>query len=219
MDWKKGIAYDFDGVLGDTEKLQFKKWNIVLKDFGVEISEEEYVRDYCGKSSRTEIPQLLLKRYPQITISQEELVDRTQKVLKKLFETEAKLMPGAKEVLLETSKKFRIAICSGETTEQLEMKLKSVGIAEFFPEEVRSNQEKAGKGKPDPAMYQLAVRQLGLKPTECIAIEDTSVGVESAVAAGLFTIALPNKWTSKQDFSKASLVILEGLPYLLENLL
>jgi len=205
-----GVVFDFDGVLGDTEELQFRKWNLVLKEYGVLITEEEYINNYCGKSSKTEIPELLLKKYPQIPLSQDELVERTQRELRTLFETEAKLVPGALEALRKISAKYKIAICSGENSEQLKMKLDSVRLGEFFSEEVRSDQEKAGKGKPDPAMYILAVKLLGLTPEECVAIEDTASGVISAVTTGLFTIALPNKWTVTQNLSMAERIVTRG---------
>lgn len=55
----EGVVFDFDGVLGDTEVLQYKKWNILLEPYGITIGKEEYIRLYCGKSSATEIPALL----------------------------------------------------------------------------------------------------------------------------------------------------------------
>ena len=214
----KGVVFDFDGVLGDTEILQYKKWNILLKPFGIFISEEEYIKEYCGKSSSTEIPKLLKQKYPQIKMSEKEIAENAAKILKDLFKKEAKLMPNSLDAIKFFKENgFKIAICSGKNQEELEMKLSSVGLSDFFSKEHRVTESDAGFAKPHPAMYELAVKKLGLKPNECIAFEDTYAGIASAKGAGLFVIALPNKFTINQDLSKADIVIKGGWPELLKD--
>lgn len=205
----KGVVFDFDGVLGNTEILQYEKWNLTLKKFGVRISKEEYIKEYCGRSSKTEVPKLIKEKY-KIPVEEEKLAAEAQKHLKILFKRKAKLMPFALKALKKISKKYKIAIASGETNEQLDMKLKSVRLGKFFPEEIRSTEEKAGKGKPFPDMYLLAAKLIKLKPEECLAFEDTEKGVASAKSAGLFVVALPNEFTISQDFSKADRIVLGG---------
>ena len=193
----KGVIFDFDGVIGDTERLQYLKWNILLKPFGIEISPCEYIEKYCGKSSATEIPWLLKRRYPKIIISEEEMAKRASQILKELFKKKARLIPGALRALNWFKKKgFKMAVCSGKDPKELEMKIDSLQLASWFPPENRvSEAEAAGKPKPDPAMYLLACQRIGLLPNECLAFEDTEIGVEAATKAGLYVIALPNKWT------------------------
>ncbi|MDI6591793.1 MAG: HAD family phosphatase [Patescibacteria group bacterium] len=206
----EGVVLDFDGILADTEGLQWKKWNILLEP--IYIDKKEYIADYCGKSSATEIPALLKKRYPQITLSEKEMAEKASQILKELFKKEARLMPGALEALeFFKQKGFKMAVCSAKDPSELEMKLQSVGIAEWFPAENRSTQSEAGgKPKPHPAMYLLACQRLGLKPSQCVAFEDTSAGVESAVNAGFHVIAMPNEWSVGQDFSRAHRIIQGG---------
>jgi len=198
-----------------------EKWNILLKPFGIEISLEEYIQDYCGKSSATEIPQLLKKKYgDKIPYKEEELGEKAGEILKNLFETrEIELMPGAEDALkFFYGRGFKMALCSAKDPEELEMKLRRAKLLNWFPPESRSTQSEAGgQGKPHPAMYKLAVERLGLTPQECIAFEDTSVGVESAVRAELYVIAMPNKYSEKQDFSQANRVIRGGWPSFLKD--
>lgn len=215
----KGVVLDFDGVLADTKGLQYEKWNIALKPFKIEISKEKYISRYCGKSSATEIPELLKKEYPQITLSENELAKKVSEILKELFKKKAKLMPGALEALKWFKQQgFKMAVCSGKDPAELEMKLQSVGIAEWFPSENRSTQSEAGGlPKPHPAMYELAVKRLGLLPNQCVAFEDTHAGVESAVSAGLYVVAMPNEWSRGQNFSRAHRIIQGGWPVFLAN--
>ncbi|MEM5813102.1 MAG: HAD family phosphatase [Candidatus Aenigmatarchaeota archaeon] len=209
MERIRGVVFDFDGVLADTERLQYEKWNLVLKKFGVRISKEEYIRDYVGKSSKNEIPKLLKEKY-EIPISEEELYSESQKFLKTLFEKKARIIPFALKALKKISKRYKIAIASGESDKQLSMKLKSVKLENYFPPEVRSTEERAGRGKPYPDMYILAAKLIGLSPKNCLAFEDTEKGVIAAKNAGLYVIALPNDFTIGQDFSKADRVVFGG---------
>jgi beta-phosphoglucomutase len=217
----KGVVFDFDGVIADTEGLQKEKWDIILKLFGISISDEEYIREYCGKSSATEIPQLLKKKYGnEIPYTWEELARRASEVLKDLFRTkEIKLLSGAKEALeFFKQKGFKMAVCSAKDPEELEMKLRGAKLLEWFPPEYRSTQSEAGgKPKPFPDMYKLACQRLKLFPSECIAFEDTSAGVESAVKAGLYVVAMPNKWSKTHDFSMAHRIVWGGWPEFLTD--
>jgi HAD superfamily hydrolase (TIGR01509 family) len=61
--------------------------------------------------------------------------------------------------------------------------------------------------KPNPEPYALTAKKLGIDPKYCVAIEDTSLGVESAKGAGMMCIAIPNKYTKDQDFSLADVVV------------
>jgi HAD superfamily hydrolase (TIGR01509 family) len=61
--------------------------------------------------------------------------------------------------------------------------------------------------KPAPDIYHSALRSLRLSPDSAIAVEDSAIGVQSAKAAGLFTVATPSLWTQSQDFRAADLLL------------
>ena len=61
--------------------------------------------------------------------------------------------------------------------------------------------------KPAPDIYNVALKSLGIQPARAIAVEDSAIGVTSAKAAGLFTVATPNVWTQAQDFTAADLLL------------
>jgi len=227
MNWEKllngkieGIVFDFDGIIGDTEGLQMEKWNILLEPFGIQISLEEYIKEYCGKPSATEIPLLLKKKYgDKIPLIPEEIGKQAGIILESLFKTQGiKLMPDAKKAILFFIS-FKLSVCSYNDPKELEMKLSSVDVSSLFPKNYRSTFSEAGyRPKPHPAMYRLAIKRLGLKPEKCIAFEDTSVGVQSAAKAGLFVVAMPNVYSERQDFSAADVVIRGGWPAFLKEI-
>jgi len=64
-----------------------------------------------------------------------------------------------------------------------------------------------GKKKPDPEIYNLALEKTGLKPEECIGIEDSRNGVLAAEAAGMHIVATTNFYTEREDLSQADIIV------------
>jgi beta-phosphoglucomutase len=209
----KAIIFDFDGVLGNTEHIQKRKWDIVLEPYHITISDEVYGRLYSGKSSTSEIPGLLKQHYPHIPCSAAELAEAAAEELRRLFPiSRIDLMPGALDILAFVRKEsLKTAICSGKSPAELALKLDKAGLAEWFPEDLRVTQADAGnKGKPDPGMYHIALKKLGVAAAEAVIFEDTASGVLAARAAGVKVVALPNFYSREHDFGKADLVMPGG---------
>jgi len=61
--------------------------------------------------------------------------------------------------------------------------------------------------KPDPEIYMLALQRSGLQANECVAVEDSKIGVEAAKNAGLFVVATPNGFTEREDLGAADVVV------------
>lgn len=70
-----------------------------------------------------------------------------------------------------------------------------------------TNRDLVENSKPSPEVYELCMQELKMRPEDCIAIEDSSSGVQSAVAAGIKCIAFPNEFTQNQNFEQASEVV------------
>jgi len=94
--------------------------------------------------------------------------------------------------------------------------LEMFSLDEYFHEVVSG--DCAENGKPHPEIYIQAAMRLGVKPDECVAIEDSINGVKSAKAAGMFCIAIPDKRLSRDKFSEADM-IMESLDELSTGLL
>ncbi|GAA1430706.1 HAD family phosphatase [Microlunatus lacustris] len=88
---------------------------------------------------------------------------------------------------------FGLALVSSSALTRIDASLKSSGLVELFPAARRFSAQDSlpvPTSKPDPAVYQLAVQQLGLAPGTALAVEDAVPGAQSAVAAGLYTVGL-----------------------------
>ena len=114
---------------------------------------------------------------------------------------------GIPELLQCLSKeKIPLAVATSTPTEQAERSLKIAGIREPFDIIIGGDQVK--KGKPDPEIFLKAARALGYRSEECLAVEDSAIGVEAAVAANMFTILVPDTvYPSKKTQEVANFVI------------
>lgn len=198
----KGLIFDLDGVITDSEYYQWQGWVLPLKEYGIELDKETYIKKYCGKSG-VHIDAELIKDY-KLNISEGTLWEEKKKLLEIWFnEKPMPLMPYALEAIQFLSKKFNtnFALCSGGDRREIEAKLRLTNLLGYFPNITAGDEVK--KSKPNPDIYLLSVERIGLKPGECIAIEDTQYGLQAAKDAGMYCIVIPNEYSTAQDFSRA----------------
>ncbi|MDD5752914.1 MAG: HAD family phosphatase [Candidatus Pacebacteria bacterium] len=198
----KGIIFDLDGVLLETEYYQWQGWVIPLRELGIELTKEKYY-DYAGKNGK-QIEKELIRDF-NLNLNEGELLSKKEPLLIKWFE-EKKLnyMPFAKEAVEFFSSNFKTAICSGGPKDEIILKLKNAELIEYFPIIVAGSDVE--KSKPAPDIYLKAQELIGLSKEECLAIEDTQYGLEAAKGAGLNCVSIPNEYSLKQDFSKADMI-------------
>lgn len=197
----KGVIFDLDGVLTDTEGLHYLAWTRVLKPLGINFSKEEFC-SFAGKQIDITAEELI-KKY-NLPITKGKLVLQRRKSAVEIFKNSAvKLMPYAAKAVnyLARKNEIKLGLASGGIKKIVAVKLKKANLYTFFPTVVAGDEVKIGKPYPD--IYLLAAKKLKLKPRECLALEDTQYGVESAKSAGLFCFAIPGEYSIKQDFSKA----------------
>lgn len=192
----KGIIFDLDGVLADTEYYQWQGWIEALKPFGIKISKEEYF-NYAGKRGDI-IEAELIKNY-NLDIEKGSLLKQKEERLIEWFQTkELKLLPYAKEAVEFFSKTAKIAVASGGPKDEVVLKLKRINFYHYFPVITAGNEVE--RGKPYPDIYLLASQRLGLASKDCLAFEDTEYGLAAAKSAGLVCFAIPGEFSIKQNF-------------------
>lgn len=200
----KGIIFDLDGILFDSEYYQWQGWVELLREYGIELTKEMYF-DYAGKSGPI-IDEELIRDF-NLNIPVGTLWEAKQKLLEVWFnEKSMPLMPFAKEAVeYFISNQFKVALCSGGPREEIMIKLEKNDFVKYFPVIVAGSDVE--RSKPNPDIYLLAVKRLELKPEECLAFEDTQYGLQAAYSAGAHCFAVPNEYSEKQDFSKADKVL------------
>jgi HAD superfamily hydrolase (TIGR01509 family) len=201
------VIFDMDGVLVDSEAV----WDDVRKRFVEENGgrwHDDAQRDMMGMSS-TEWSAYVWDRLG-VDMEQEEISREVADRVADVYRESLPLLPGAVESVKSLSREWPLAVASSSNRHVIDLVLELAGIADSFQATVSS--EEVGAGKPAPDVYLEAAKGLGVEPSACAAIEDSTNGIRSAHAAGLAVIAVPNQdFPPEPDALKLATLVLDSL--------
>jgi HAD superfamily hydrolase (TIGR01509 family) len=201
----ESVVFDMDGLMVDSEPVQFKALNDALKSLGISVTKSDFI-DMVGRKS-IENFRYLQKQY-RFKESPETLEERkNQAYFKRVYHyRELKSMPGLFPALEVCEKnRLELIIASSSPANDVRMTLEILGLENRFSIIVSGDQVK--RGKPDPEIFLKVAKVSGKAPGAFVVLEDTGHGVNAAKAAGMFAIAVPNSFTYHHDFSKADLIL------------
>jgi beta-phosphoglucomutase len=208
----RAIVFDFDGVIANSEPLHFRGYQDVLADEGVALTAADYYARYLGYDDAGAFAQIADDRRIVWTPAQiAALVARKAVRLEELERGVSILFPGAADAVRRASAAMPIAIASGARGEEIRRVLDREHLLEYFAAIVAAEDTAVSKPAPDP--YLRAVTLLApacggrLAAAECVAVEDSRWGLESARAAGLRTVAVTNSYAAADLAPSADLVI------------
>ncbi len=199
----EAVVFDFDGVIVDTPTYYFKHMREYFRKRSSGVTDED-IEHIIGHTFQKKLDFINAKY--GLKVGCDEFLAEIGPAMNAEMDRLVKLDLELHRLLRELRAcKIRAAIASNNSPETINFFLEKFGIREFFRPivTIRDVQEP----KPDPETYQKALLALGAKARDCIAIEDTVIGVESAKRAGMRCIAIPNKFTSKHNFAEAGLVV------------
>ncbi|MFC4003412.1 HAD family hydrolase [Prauserella oleivorans] len=191
MDGPAAVLWDMDGTLVDSEKL----WDVVLYEaaewLGGELTADRRVSLVGSNIHATSRVLLSVTGHPVTEAAIGDVARWMRKRTATLFSDELPWRPGAREALVATrSADIPCALVTSTERALTELALDTIG-REFFTVTVCGD-EVEGLNKPHPEPYLRAARLLGADPESCVAVEDSPVGTESAVAAGCTVLVVPN---------------------------
>jgi len=194
----RAIFWDNDGVLVDTEKLFFESNRRILRDFGIDLTWEHFAE----VSLRHGASILELAGRPAAEYAG--LVARRNAVYAEILsETDSRTLirPGALEVLKHFHGRIIMGIVSSCRRLHFDLIHRNTGIPEMM--DFILLLEDCPNNKPLPDPYLLAMKHTGLKPEDCVVVEDAERGLIAAHAAGIDVIAAPEDLSFGGDFSLA----------------
>lgn len=194
---KGAVIFDLDGVLIDSEGLQYRAYVQVLARFGVHVSLSEYARFWIAAGRG---PQHAVDHY-RLPISAAELRELKNPVYHELLRREVTLMPGAVPVLERLGARYPLAIATNSNRADVGFVIDHFDLAGRFAAVVA--REDYPRAKPEPDAFLAAAARLGVAPSRCVVVEDAYKGIIAAVRAGARVIAVPNDYTRDNDFSRA----------------
>lgn len=196
-----GVVFDLDGVIVDSEPLQYRAYAEVLGGLGVSIAREEYAREWIARGHG---PEYAVRTY-RLSITPAELRARKTDVYERLLRTEVRPMPGARDALDRLGVAFLVGLATNSSRHDTEIVLDAFALGGRF--EAIVTRELYSEAKPAPDAYLTAARLLGLDPRRCVVVEDSERGVGAARRAGCRSVAVPNQMTAGQDFSPADRIV------------
>lgn len=202
----RGLLFDFDGLIVDTETPSFASWQEVYGEHGRELPLERWAT-IIGTTGGGFDPLDYLEQLHG-PIDRVAVKARRAEHELRLLEIEG-LRPGILDYLEEADRLgLRKAIVSSSSRRWIDRHLARLERAEHFDEIVTADGDPA-RGKPRPTLYLEALDRLDLRPDEAIAFEDSPNGVKAAKAAGIYCIAVPNGVTATLRLEEADLVLEE----------
>lgn len=178
----KAILYDLDGVLIEAKDWHYEALNKALGLFGMEISRYDHLVTYDGLPTKYKLKMLTLESgLPKALHSF--IYDMKQQYTQEIIHTNCKPVFLHQYAISKLKKEgFKQAVCSNSIRPSVLLMLEKAQVLEHMDFFI-SNQD-VKKAKPDPEMYQTAMKKLNLKPEECIILEDNEKGIKAAIASG-----------------------------------
>ena len=196
----KAIFFDFNGVIIDDETIQMKAYQEVLRGHDIELTEEWYF-DALGMDDRRFVRAMFERAKKPLSDEVWESVLKEKTVHhRKMIEDELPIFPGVITFLKATSRHFSLGLVSMANIIEVGYVFERARLTPLFSVVVTA--EDASVCKPDPACYVTGLaklnekrqrdRLLPLLPAECLAIEDSPPGIQSARGAGMRTLGVTN---------------------------
>ena len=210
---KKGIIFDMDGTMFDTESIYQKGWELRAYRYE-QVYNPEFQIAACGTTGET-MRRIVNEYYPGIDA--ENFIKDCSKWVKEQVKIELPEKPGLHEILdYVKAKGWKMAVASGSRMEMIEHNLKKAGIYDMF--DALASGHEVENGKPAPDVFLLAAERLGLDPSECFVIEDGANGVRAGVAAGCDTIMVPDLIEADDEMREITMGICDTLLDVIEFL-
>ena len=204
----KAVIFGSIGSFSETSRIQLESFNEALSQNGLkhQWDEKEYIEFLKIQGGLNRLKKVFPESSPQVL--EKIHSDKTRLFQQKLAEGESFLRTGFEafcEMLLQNN--ILIGLASTTFLDSIDGILKSLNTISKENFAFIGHQGLTQRQKPDPEIYEIALREMGVKKDEVLAFEDTRLSLMSPIHAGIKTIAIPGELSNGQDFSEATLVI------------
>jgi len=214
---KKGVIFDMDGVLVDNRNAHFEAFIEFCRRYGVHVDHAALDRLF-GMSNEEILPAIL----PAEIIKAKgirALADEKEELYREIYAKTIAPVKGLVDFLKALKRAgIKIGLGSSGNTPNVDYVLEKCGITGYF--DAIANGDMIRRGKPDPEVFLLAAKKMGLKPEECVVIEDSFAGIEAARRAGMDVVAMATTFPPEahkdydlliRDFTEISVEQIERL--------
>jgi len=203
----KALIFDFDGLILDTETPEFHVWQSIYQEHGFELPRDEWGKIVGGYGlsdfdAAEHLSLLAQGRLDSVSLrarhrSESHTITLAQPIL-----------PGVLDTIYEAKRLgLKLAVASSSPHSWVDTHARRLGIFDYFEAVICSDDVGAGRTKPKPDLYLLALTQLKVQKDEAVVFEDSPNGVMAARSAGIFVVAVPNPVTSLLQFEGVDLML------------
>ena len=180
----KLIIWDFDGVIADTDSVWMKTfYQKILAEKNYK-SDFETFYDMCGGMSVATIKKTFLNLGIEL---KDDFFEEIKQYFTELLNKDFPLVKNADTVIKSITKKQCLA--TGTPASRIAWKVGLSNLSDVFTDKNSFSSDFVEKGKPAPDIFLYAAKQMGTEPKDCIVIEDSFVGLQAAISAGMTPIA------------------------------
>lgn len=178
----KAVLFDMDGVLIDAKDWHYEALNKALGLFGMEISRYDHLTTFDGLPTKVKL-QMLSKRFFLPESLHPFINEMKQSYTAELIHQRCHPLFHHEFALSKLHQQgYKIAVCSNSIRKTIELMMDKAELTPYL--DLIVSNEDVTKAKPDPEMYQTAIRKFGLQPEECIVVEDNPNGIQAGKASG-----------------------------------
>ncbi len=198
----QAVIFDMNGVIIDDEYIHERAFSQVLKSHGIKLTHQVYLDSCAGRTDGAGFEQL--SEQFKVSIDVDEALKEKAAAYLELFPKHKRTYPGVVELISLLQNHFVLALTTSSSKSEAHLVLTEFNIKEVFSVVVTA--EDVVRGKPDPQPYLLTASQLGVDPSDCMVIEDSTSGIRSAKAAGMTCIAITTTH-SASELTEADVVV------------
>jgi len=192
----EAVIFDMDGLMIDSERVYWQAGRELAKRYGKTVLDATLGR-MMGRSPVDSMT--VFATETGIAVDPATLLEQRDATVYDILRVSATPMPGLFDTLQRLHPKYKLAIATSAKRFMVDVIDASVNFVRFF--QAVQTSEGVVHGKPHPEIYLKAMTRLGVEPSACVVLEDSSNGARAGKSAGAYTIAVPSEHTRDQDFS------------------
>jgi beta-phosphoglucomutase family hydrolase len=189
------LLFDMDGTIVDNMDIHLQAWVKYLATLGVKDSDANIYKSVAGKTT-----QEVISYYFGDNLTRDQIIEhynQKESLYKKLYTPILRGIPGVMDLFKQAQRLgIPMAIASAAGIDNVDFILDNLKISQYFGAVVCSRDVK--NGKPDPEIFLLAAKRLGVTPSTCLVFEDSLTGLDGAYRAGMKAVAITTGYSAAE---------------------
>jgi beta-phosphoglucomutase len=190
----KGILFDMDGVLVDSEPYICKAAIMMFEELGVKASPEDF-HPFVGMGENRYLGGVA--EHHGVKVDIDKVKARTYEIYEAIVKGQLSALPGAHHFIAECRRRgFMLALATSADTVKMHVNLREIGLPPATFDAIVTGLDVVNK-KPFPDIYIKAAHLIGLQPEECLVVEDAASGIKAGKAAGCKCLGVTSSFDAR----------------------